>query len=424
VWWLWIGGAQAMGLDEAWKLAESRSPDLEAATQMTVAADADVGLSRAAWLPKLALSGKYTFYDEPIELDVVSSLPLDTLSKYLPEQAIEAFQKINPVVVQDPSFFSASATVVVPLLDVDSWKQSHSAHLAQEAAMADEDAARRALRGGVAEAFYGTILAREALAVTDKALEIAQQQESIAKQRVAAGDVVARIGLEAEAARLAAERERAVAAEQVTKAETALQRWAGIAPGTPLERGPVEDVSLDSVRSASDSYPRVVAARSRADAAHSQVTSADLAWVPDVNGTVTGLVTQNEAFDDDPYIVTGTVEATWMWDGGAKSALAKKARAERAAAEAQVESERLALTEEIDTTWAALERAKASNAAAEKEEAVSVEVLKQAQLAFDQGALPFIELDRALLRARAARLAHIREDIGVALVTTQLELLQ
>jgi outer membrane protein TolC len=342
----------------------------------------------------------------------------------LPQQAIDAFQQINPVVVQDPSFFSASATLVVPLLDVDSWKTSHSAHLAHDAAIADEDDARRSLRRGVAEAFYGTILAREALAVTDKALEIAQQQETIAKQRVAAGDVVARIGLEAEGARLAAERERTMAAEQVTRAEAALQRWAGIAPGTPLERAPVEDVTLDSVLAGVESYPHVVATRSRAQAAGSQVTSADLAWVPDVNASVTGLVTQNEAFDDDPYIVTGTVEATWMWDGGAKSALAKKARAERAAAEAQLESEKNALTEEIQTTWAALERAKASNAAAEKEEAVSVEVLKQAQLAFDQGALPFIELDRALLRARAARLAHVREDIGVALVTTQLALLR
>ena len=424
MWWLWIGGASAMGLDEAWKLAEARSPDLEAATQMTVVADADVGLSRAAWLPKLALSGKYTWYEEPVELDIVSSLPLDELSKILGEKAIEAFQDIDPVVVQDQSFFSASATLVVPLLDVDAWRTSHSAHLAHDAAIADEDAARRALRHGVAEAFYGTILAREALAVTDKALEIAQQQEAIAKQRVAAGDVVARIGLEAEGARLAAERERTIAAEQVTRAEAALERFAGIAPGTPLERSPVQDISLDSVLSSIDSYPRMVAARSRAQAAGSQVSSADLAWVPDVNGNVTGLVTQNEAFADDPYIVTANVEATWMWDGGAKSALAKRARAERAAAEAQLESERRALTEEIHTTWAALERAKASNAAAEKEEAVSAAVLEQAQLAFEQGALPFIELDRAFLRARASQLAHAREDVGVAFVTTQLELLR
>jgi outer membrane protein TolC len=413
-----------MGLDEAWRLAEARSTSLEAATQMTVAADADVGLSRAAWMPKLALSGQYTWYEEPVELDVVSSLPLDALAKFLPPDAIEAFQDIDPVVVQDQSFFSASATLIVPLLDVDAWRTSHSARLAQDAAIADEDATRRSLRRGVAEAFYGTILAREALAVTDKSLEVAQQQETIAKQRVAAGDVVARIGLEAEGARLAAERERMIAAEQVTRAEAALERWAGIPPGTPLERAPVEDISLDSVLSGVDSYPRVVAARSRAQAAGSQVTSADLAWIPDVNAGVTGLVTQNEAFADDPYIVTAGVEASWVWDGGGKSAYAKKARAIRAAAEAQLESERDALTEEIRTTWAALERAKASNAAAEKEVAVSAAVLQQAQLAFEQGAIPFIELDRAFLRARASELAHAREDVGVALVTTQLELLR
>jgi outer membrane protein TolC len=312
----------------------------------------------------------------------------------------------------------------VPLLDVDAWRTSHTAHLAQDAAIADEDAARRALRRGVAEAFYGTILAREALAVTDKALEVAQQQEVIAKQRVAAGDVVARIGLEAEAARLTAERERTIAAEQVTNAEAALERLAGIAPGTPLERAPVADVTLESVLSGIESYPRVEAARSRAQAAGSQVTSADLAWVPDVNASVTGLVSENEAFADDPYIVTANVEATWVWDGGGKSAWAKRARAERAAAEALLESEREALTEEIRTTWAALERAKVSNAAAEKEEAVSAAVLAQAQLAFEQGAIPFIELDRAFLRARASQLAHVREDVGVAFVTTQLELLR
>lgn len=424
MWWLWIGGASAMGLDEAWKLAEARSPDLEAATQMTVAADADVGLSRAAWLPKLGLSGRYTWYEEPVELDVVSSLPLDTLKKFLPQEAIDAFRDINPVVVQDDSFFSASATVVVPLLDVDAWRTSHSAHLAQDAAIADEDAARRSLRRGVAEAFYGTILAREALATTEQALKVAEQQETIAKQRVAAGDVVARIGLEAEGSRLAAERERTIAAEQVTKAEAALERLAGIAPGTPLERASVEDISLESALSAIDSYPRVVAARSRAQAAGSQVTSADLAWVPDVNASATGLATQNEAFDDDPYILTAGVEATWVWDGGGKSAWAKKARALRAAAEAQLESERLALTEEIRTTWAALERARVAAIAAEKEEAIAAAVLEQAQLAFEHGAVAFIELDRASLRARASRLAHAREDLGVELLTTELELLR
>jgi outer membrane protein len=409
VWLLWICGASAMGLDEAWRQAEARSPDLEAATQMTIAADADVGLSRAAWLPKLALSGRYEWYDERIVLP----LPADI------EAAIG-----GPIVVQERDWFTASATVVVPLLDVDAWRTSHSAGLAHDAALADEDAARRALRRGVAEAFYGTILAREALVTTEQAVKVAEEQEAIAKKRVAAGDVVARIGLEAEGARLAAERERMVAAEQVTRAEAALERWAGIPSGTPLERAPIEDVSLDSVLGSIDSHPRMVAARSRAEAAGSQVTNADLAWIPDVNGSVTGLWTQNEGFDDDPYIVVGMLEASWIWDGGARSAHAKKARAQRAAAEAQLESERNALTEQIRTAHAALERAKASAAAAEKEVAVAAAVLEQAQLAFQQGALAFIELDRASLGARASRLAHIREDLGVALLTTELALLR
>jgi outer membrane protein TolC len=409
VWWLWIGGAAAMGLDQVWKQAEERSPDLQAATELTVSAEADVGLSRAVWMPKLALSGKYDWYDERIVLDV----PPD----------IEALLG-GPIVVQEKDWFSASATVVVPLLDVDAWRTSHSAHLAHDASLADEDAARRALRRGVAEAFYGTILAREALATTEQAVKVAEQQEAIAKQRVAAGDVVARIGLEAEGARLAAERERMVAAEQVTRAEAALGRWAGVAPGTPLERSPVAEVSLDAVLAGIDAHPRLVAARARLAAARSQVRNAELAWVPDVNGSLTGLWSQNEGFADDPYMLVGQLEASWVWDGGAKSATAKKARAMRAAADAQVESERRALTEELRTTWAALERAKASAAAAEKEEAVGAAVLEQAQLAFEQGALPFIELDRATLGARAARLAHIREELGVALLTTELELLR
>jgi outer membrane protein TolC len=417
LWWLWIGAASAMSLDEVWEQAEQRSPDLHAVAQMTVAAQADVGLSRAAWLPKLALSGRYDWYDEAQVLDFGSFETGDA--------GIDAvLDSFPPIVVQEKDWFSASATVVVPLLDVDAWRTSHSARLAHDAAIADEDGARRALRRGVAEAFYGTILAREALATTEQAVKVSEQQEAIAKQRVAAGDVVARIGLEAEGARLAADRERMVAVEQVARAESALQRWAGIAPGTPLERSAVTDVSLDAALAAVDSHPRVVAARSRASAAGSQVTNADLAWIPDVDGRVTGLWTQNEGFADDPYFVVAGLEASWVWDGGAKSAIATKARARRAAAGSLLESERNALTEDIRTTWAALERARASALAAEKEEAIGAAVLEQAQLAFQQGALAFIELDRATLGARAAKLAHIREDLGVALLTTELQLLR
>jgi outer membrane protein TolC len=243
---------------------------------------------------------------------------------------------------------------------------------------------------------------------------VARTQEDVARRRVEAGDAPARVLLEAEQARLAAERDVSAATEQRIRAEQALHRWTGLPPDAPLEG--------DDPAGTSAAPSDVAAATARADAAGQALTAARLGWAPDVTARLTGSWTQNEGFAPNGTFVFAGVEASWTFDGGYRSSRVRDAGATAVAAGALAESAQRRLDEERETARAAQARAVAASASATRELAVADTRLREATDAFAQGLLPFSDLERAELAHRAAAVAASRERWAVSLATVELAL--
>lgn len=410
----WIAVARAATLSDAWLAAEQHDPDLVAVDAGVDAAGATVGAARAALLPKLRVAGGYTLTDEGVELDFGAGLPPE-VAALLGDPA--------PIEVQPQSWWQASATVVQPLIDLDGWASVRAAGKARDAAAATADGVRSQVRSGVARAFYGVYLAREGVRIGEAAVAVARGQQEVAEQLVAAGATVPRTALEAKQAELVAQRNLFAAIAAEVGASEALHRLTGLPRDVPIELGySAVDGSEDPVRLAGSRRAEVRAASATEGAARAARSAATLAWAPDLTATVTGLRTQNDGLADDGWIVQGTVEAVFLFDGGYKAARAREASANLAGATALLQSRRATVEEEVNVVLAERDRAQAALVAAEQEVVAAEAALADAGRAFEQGAATFIEVERAALGARSAGLSVARERVAVELAAVQLTL--
>lgn len=413
MWWIAVAGAAT--LSEAWTAAEGHDPDLAAVAARVDAAGASVGAARALLLPKLRVAGGYTATDEEVILDIGGALP---------PEAIALLGEVPPIEVQPQSWWQASATVVQPLVDLDGWATVRAAGAARDAAAATAEAVRSQVRSGVARAFYGLYLAREGVRIGGAAVEVAARQHDVAEQLVAAGASAPRTAIEARQAELVAERNLFSAIASEVAASEALHRLTGLPRDVPITLGftaalppDAELAGLAGVRRA-----EVRAAGSTEDAARAAHTASALAWAPDLTATVTGLRTGNDGLADDGWILQGTVEAVFLFDGGLKSARAREASANLTGATAQLRSRLGTVEEEVNTALAERDRAQAALAAAEQEVVAADAALVDVERAFEQGAATFVEVERSALGARSAGLSLARERVAVELAAVQLTL--
>jgi outer membrane protein len=410
----WIAAAQAATLVEVWAAAERHAPELGAASAQTEAARATTALAGAALAPKLQLQGGYTLTDEDVQLDLGASLPPELLELTGPLPALQ---------VQPPGWWQGSATLQVPLIALDGWASLRAARAGHDAAELQEQASRVAVRWAAAQAFCGVYVAREGVRIAEVARGVASRQARVAERLVAAGVTVPRIALEARQAELAAERDlhRAVATE--VAAIEALHRLTGLDRATEVELGFDAELPtpLDALGDAAR-RPDVRLAAARVEAARRAQVAASLGWAPDIHARLTGLWTGNPGLADDGLIAQGTVEATWLLDGGATPARARQAQAQQHAALAEQAMRAAAVEEELAVTFAELTRARAALTAAEQEQAAAEAALLEAESAFDQGAATFLEVERASLGVRGAAMSVVREKVAVELARVHLVL--
>lgn len=401
MWWWLLATANAANLDEVWVAAEGHAAEPALAEASVEAAQARVGSARAALLPKVALSASYTWNDEAIEMD---------LGKYLPEQLAQLTGPIAPITVQPQRYGQASATLVQPLVDLDGWATLRAAGLAARAAGADRDDTDRRVKLGVAEVFYGVILSREAVALSEEAARVATRQQAVAQALADTGAPPYAV-LQAQAAVASAERDVLAAVANQTRAEEALHLWTGLARDTKLERG-AAPAALPGPGAGGADRADLRAALTRHDAATAAVTAADLRWAPDINARVTTLFTQNQGFAPNGEFIVGAVEATWTFDGGYRSAQAREARAQADLADHAATRAAQIAEEERAVAQAELRRAKAAEAAAHRQVTAAEEALRQAEAAFGAGAIAFVDVERAALAAHAARVALLSEEVA------------
>lgn len=408
---LWAAlSAQAATLSEAWAEAERHAPELAASRASAEASAATIPLARARLMPQISVQGGYTLTDEDVEIDIGASLP---------PAATQMLGEIPPIAVQPAGWWQGSASLALPLIDLDAIASLRAASASREASQLAVDAIWTDLREAVAEAFYGAYVARQGVQISERAVAVATRQQSVAERLVEAGAAVPRTALEAKQALFAAERDlhRAIATE--VAAREALHRLTGMPRGTPIDLGLAE---AQEYPARIEDRPDVKLAIAQRQAAQRQTSAAALVWMPDLGAQLTGVRTGNPGLADDGWIAQGTIQASFRFDGGATAARTRFSRAQAAAASAQLDVVRAVAEQEIAVLLAEQTRAASALAAAEQEHAAAQSALSDAEQAFAQGAATFLEVERASLGLSAASLSIVRERVALELAAVKLSL--
>ncbi|MBM4364790.1 MAG: TolC family protein [Deltaproteobacteria bacterium] len=401
----WVSFALALTLDDAWRATESRGLDAAMIEeQYRMSATARV----AAWsllAPKFVVRGSYTRNDEEITFDP---------NALIPEEFASIIEPSEPLVMRKLSYFDASMSVVQPIFAPSSVATVVAAGQDTRAAAEDRDAHRSMLRAGVASAFWGALVAREAVAISGTAVASAERHLDLARRRVLAGSASRQVELQAELALSRARRDLAAAEESRSIAENALASLTGWPARADLELPPAQTLPFESVEVALatslEQRADVRASRFREAASRSASWAQGLDWLPAIDGRFTYAWTENtSAFNDKTEFWMVVVESEWvLWDGGYRlSEQLRSSSQVRLAVLARRDAEDHA-EQEVRAAFLAAERAGAAHHAAEREVALADENARLAAVAFDAGTITFLDLEDARLGLSAARFAELQ----------------
>lgn len=401
-----FGLAHALTLDEAWAAADARGVQTRLARESFAA---ERSLTGAAWSlisPKLVLRGNYTHNDEELTLDPAALIP-ENLAPLLGET--------DPVVLQRLAWFDANLSVVQPLFSGKALPLLNAAYRTVDAARDDLAGREAAIKRGVAEAYWGVLVAREGVAIAAVARDSATKHRVLADKAVEVGLAAPTVKLQAQIAESRAERDLARADEARVMAEGALAQLTGLPTDTAVELPPRRSLPWASpeliVAAALKDRPSLRAARSRVQAAELASTARALDWVPEVNGRFTYVWTENtSAFSDRDEFWMIVVEGEWvLWDGGYRlSKQAEAAAQTRMAVLARTLEEEQAAAQ-VRVSWEAWTRAHKALDTVERELGLAEENLRLAEVAWETGAITFLELEDARLGEAASRLGVMQE---------------
>lgn len=411
-------------LEDAWTAAGANSRELKLVAEQRAQNDTLKTQALALLGPKLVLGGNYTINQREVALDFSQSFPPDMLA--LIEQFTgEPVDFGDPLVVNKKSYYDWNVSVLQPLFSGQAIPLYKGAVDTVKAGRATESAQRAKVKAGVAQAYWGVLVAREGERLAADAVANARKHQEQAAVRVQAGTAAPQLSLQAQIAVARAERELAGAQASRASAEVALSNLTGLKPGVELvEPAPAKlpyGTQEDALAAATSQRGDVEAAALQAHAARMQQVGTTLSWLPTVDGRFTESYTQNSGFSGEPYNWQFVVKADWvLWDGGARLAAQTKAASLVRMADTASDKAVADATAEVVTLWEQHARAQRAVDAVERELALATENARIAEAAFEAGAISFLDLEDARLGLDAARLTRLSEHMNLDVSAIQL----
>ncbi|MDP2308124.1 MAG: TolC family protein [Pseudomonadota bacterium] len=400
-----LPAASAATLEEAWAAAEGGGTELRIVREQRVQAETVKVQAWSLLSPKLVLGGTYTINEYEIALD---------FAEMIPEEFQSFFEDGEPIVVNKKEYLAWNASVIQPLFSGQALPLFSAATLAVKASRLDESAQRTTVRSGIAQAYYGVVVAREAVDLAERALLHAKKHEALAIQQVDVGLAPPTAKLQAEIGVSRTERSLAAARQGKGAAEEALARLTGWPIDTPValpeERAlPYADRDAAEAR-AQGHRPEILSAEHMARAAKYGRTAANLAWLPTLDGRFTWSYTENTGFSDDKDMWQVVFMADWvLWDGGARIAQQQKRASEARMAGLAAERVRETTNEAVRGAWGTYESARVALGSVEREVELSRENLRLAEVGFASGSLSFLEVEDARVGLLSAELGALQE---------------
>ncbi len=374
--------------------------------------------------PKLVAGGNFTLNQRETTLDFASAFPQSVID-LITAATGSAPDFGPPLVINKKSYFDWNVSVLQPLFSGTALPLYKGAVATVKAGRAQEHAALSKVLTGVAQAYWGVLVARTGEKLAGDALANAKKHEAQAELRVSVGTATTQLKLQAEIAVARAERELAGAEQQRVSAEMAFSSLTGLPADAELvqpEPRVLPYASLDAAISEAEAQrPDIEAAGYQASAAHDQAIGTTLSWLPTVDGRFTQSFTQNSGFSGEPYNWQFVIKADWvLWDGGARLAAQTKAASMVRMADVNSEKTVSDAKTEVTTLWDQHARAQRAVDAVDHEMALATENARLAEAAFDAGTLAFLDLEDAQLGLSAAQLTQMTERMNLDVSAIQL----
>ncbi|MES2645015.1 MAG: TolC family protein [Myxococcota bacterium] len=397
--------ASAASLEEAWAAAEEGGTELRMVKEQRVQAETVKVQAWSLLSPKLVLGGTYTINEYEIAID---------FAEMIPEEFQDFIEAGEPIVVNKKEYLAWNASVIQPLFSGQALPLFSGATQMVRASRLDETAQRANVRTGIAQAYYGVVVAREAVGLAERALAHAKKHQSLANQQVDVGLAPPTAKLQAEIGVSRTERSLAAARQGKGTAEEALARLTGWPIDTPValpaERA-LPYTTRDIAEERAQSHrPEIQSAEHMARAAKYGRAAANLAWLPTLDGRFTWSYNENTGFSDDKDMWQVVFMADWvLWDGGARIAQQQKRASEARMAGLAAERVRETTNEQVRSAWGAYESAKVALASVEREVELSKENLRLVEVGFAAGSLSFLEVEDARVGLLSAELGALQE---------------
>lgn len=386
---------QVLTLREAVALGLARHPAIALADAGLARAEAGVREATATLFPNAHLDASITRFQEPM---VVAPL--------------HGFDPRHPPVF-DRTLIQGSATAGYTVFDggIRSANASRASAL-REAAVAQRDAARQAVLAEVVTRYAAVRTARDLAAAHASRVAALEQERSRAARLLEQGRAARVVLLRAEAALSGGRAELEGAVADVESAERELARLLGLPAGS-LTAADVEllgsavdvpdrDAAVARAVRTNPELSRLAAEREARAAAES---AARAEWWPRLLAGARYVQYGSGAGDAGGEWQTGIQLSYPLFTAGRRSAAVDRARAESAAADADLAAAELRIADTVDRALGRLRAARARAAAWQAAVEQSQEVVRIERLALDTGAgvqTDYLAAEAELLRARAA----------------------
>ncbi len=415
--------AAAATLEDAWSEAETHASELVIVKEQRVQTDQATTSAWAMLSPKLTLGGNYTLNQRETAFDPSKLFPTD-VTDMIEQFTGEPLDMGDPLVINKKHYLDANLTISQPLFSAQTLPYLRSAQATRRAGRANEDAARAQIRLGVARVYWGALVARDGEKVAQEGVELAKQQAGIAAALVDAGQATEQTRLQAKIAVARAERDLLAAHARASTANEALQRYTSLDAATHLDV-PVAPTlpfsTAEEALTASADRPEFLAADNQARAARLQAATADLGWLPRLDGRFIESWSQNTGFNGENTNWMLTLNSTWtLWDGGARIADSNRAHSAARMTEANADNLRETVRGEVVSAWTEYQRATAALASATEERGYAEENVRLANVSLAAGTISFVDAEAAALGLSAAKLTERSEQMAADLAARAL----
>ncbi len=416
--------ASALTLDEAWERARTQSEEATMIEEGRVQATVVRTQAWASLSPRVAVAGNFTLNERETTMDFSKSFPDEVLTM-IEQFTGEPVDFGDPLVINKKSYFDASITISQPLFNARALPGVAGANAWVRAGEAQAEAALGQLRVGVATAYWGTLVSRQAATLADDAVELSRRHAELAATLVKAGTATRQSELQAQISVARAERDQLAAHARRARGEHVLAELVGVEPEVELTPPAPQEVPWatadDAWTAAQASRPELAAAKAQLQALRAQSTAAALAWLPTVDGRFTEAWTENTGFSGEENTWIVGVNASWvLWDGGFRVAEQSRVASQRRQADAAVDKAASDAKVEVYAAWEELGRAQAARRAAARELELAEENLRIAEASFKAGAGTLLDLDGARLGRDSAALAVLAEQMNADLAARTL----